>query len=289
MVASRLYVSSNLKVKFLYNIICNQTFNSAAIPTDFAKAVESAKKINSWIETITNGKIRNMVASESLTKYVKIVLVNAIYFKENWKYQFDPKLTTLKDFNTADGTTQANFMQMKANLKFGALTIKGETNIAVELPYQSDTDNVSMFLITPMDQSSTDTSGIVENINLTQIVSCLKMNEIILEIPKFKIEFESQLEDVLAKMGITRIFSATSSQLTEMFISSDRDQQLVVDQIKHKAFIEIDESGTEAAAATIVNTRSMPIPITFNRPFVFIIAKNDEIPLFIGQVKDPKV
>jgi serpin B len=282
-------VSIDEKVKLQYNILCNRTFNSVGISVDFSKNVEAANKINTWIETFTSGKIKYMISSESLAQGTKMIIANAIYFKDNWKYQFDPTLTTSKDFTTPGGkSVTANFMSIKTTLNFGILAIKSTRNIVVELPYKSSTDNVSMFFIMPMDQSSTDiseTESKLDSTNLTEIVKSLRPMEIIVEIPKFKIGYEILLQSELKKMGISRIFSKDTAELTKMLANTQ--QLLYVDDVKHKAFIEIDEAGTEAAAATVVMTRSATLSFTFNHPFMFIIAKNGAIPLFMGHVNDP--
>ena len=278
--------------------------HTESLQTDFGDAKSAADLINGWVEERTREKIKNMLSEESLQS-ATLVLANALYFKGKWAYKFDKRKTERQDFSvTEEKKVKADFMWMKAHLPvafFKELTIIG-------MPYAGD--RFTLYLVAPRASVNTyafnygDDSKRIDPLlaDIEQLVidkssefnaalnlDRLHKQEVELTLPRFKIELSMNLRDKLVKLGLENMFEAGKADLSG--INGGKD--LFVSDVVHKAFIEVNERGTEAAAASavIVTNRSMPPPpikAIFDKPFLFVL--KDEvtgIPLFQGRVADP--
>lgn len=186
-------------VKPSFNDVATKSFASEAQSLDFAENVQSAATINGWVEDNTNNKIKDLIKADSLDADTRMVLVNAIYFKGFWTYQFDPKNTFKAPFylNEKD-TVDVDFMKIKKHFKYGSLQDLDAT--AIELPYK-DSD-ISMLIILPNSKTGLSAlEGKLNTIDLSEISSKLYSQEVNVEIPKFKIEFDITLNDPLKKVS----------------------------------------------------------------------------------------
>jgi serpin B len=189
---------NNYSVKKSFNEVATKSFASEAQSLDFAQNEQSAATINKWVEDNTNNKIKDLISKDSLDASTTMVLVNAIYFKGFWTYQFDPKHTFKAPFylNEQD-TVEVDFMKVKKHFKYGALPELDAT--AIELPYK-DSD-ISMLIILPNSKTGLSAlEGKLNTFDLGEVCSKLYSQEVNVELPKFKIEFDIELNEPLKKV-----------------------------------------------------------------------------------------
>ncbi len=263
-------------------ISTNQNYFDAAVEElDFSDP--GAKDIiNGWIEDKTNDKIQDML--DYIPSSAVMYLVNAIYFNAKWKYQFDPEATLPGNFHKSDGSvSQAEFM--KVNGAFNLLA--GENFSAVELPYGDST--FSMVVMLPAWNSTLDelVDGLDEE-SWESLLSVPLVQNVQIEIPKFKYGFKSLLNDPLIKLGLGVAFGggADFSRITP-------GGGIYISRVIHQTFIDVQEEGTEAAAATIVEMKETAAPgggnfFKADRPFLYLIKENSTSAiLFMGKVEEP--
>uniref|UniRef100_A0A915ALB5 Serpin domain-containing protein n=1 Tax=Parascaris univalens TaxID=6257 RepID=A0A915ALB5_PARUN len=279
--ANRLYVQEHLDILQSFKYVIKEKFDGQLQEVDFAKSTETAKIINEWVEAKTNAKIRNLISSDMLTVATTLALVNAIYFKGDWATKFDVHRTTKKQFHVAENQNrEIEMMTVTQNF----LYTEDETMQVLGLPYKNDV--VSMFVFLPKKKfglAEVEKSLTGEKL-IALINSVGKDNKIIVELPKFKLESKFELKTTLEQLGIHDAFTSSAN------FSDISVKPLFISHVIHQAFIETNEEGTEAAAATaILMSRSMrpsaptlPIKFIADHPFIFAIVKNNHI-LFIGR------
>lgn len=198
-IANKIYTMKGYSVKQSFRDVATKSFNSDAQDLDFKDNTKSAGIINSWVEEQTNNKIKDLVAPDSLDGDTRMVLVNAIYFKGFWTYQFDPKATYRAPFFLNDkDSVEVDFMRVKKHFKYGAIEKLEAT--AVELPYK-DSD-ISMLIILPNDRNGLSAlESKLHTIDLAEISSRMHSQEVNVELPKFKIEFDIELNEPLQKVA----------------------------------------------------------------------------------------
>ena len=216
----------------------------------------------------------------------RVVLVNAIYFDANWKTQFDSSKTTPAPFTKLDGTTvNAPLMNLS---KVNAPVALAPTYAAIDIPYAGG--QTSMLVIMPNGGQFASVEASLGGDFLAQVVASLQAQDVALSLPKFTLNGASvSLRPALESLGMVDAFDPAKADLTPMATS---DQPLHVDDVVHQAYVRVDESGTEAAAATGVSTGVNAIvevqPLVVNRPFFFVLR---DVPtgavLFVGRVMDP--
>lgn len=253
---------------------------------DFISQYEPVRKeINRWVEDQTKNKIKNLLAEGTLNPDTRMVLVNAIYFKADWLTKFDAKDTNDAPFHLLDGTeTQVKMMSNGLhNLPF----VKGDGYQAVELPYASGT--AAMTLLVPDEGQFADFESMLDAAKLNEILNSMQPASIQLGLPKFEFTSEFSLPNQLSALGMTDAFDPDLADFSGM--TGNRD--LFISDVIHKAFVAVDEKGTEAAAATVVIMQLAGAPmfenvLTIDRPFIFIIRDtvSGQI-LFMGRVTNP--
>jgi serpin B len=262
-------------------------FGGKVTNLDFAGASEQSRQtINKWVEDQTNNKIKDLIPPGLLNAYTRLVLTNAIYFKGTWVKQFDEKDTREEDFTTSSGkTTKVPMMRLTGdNAKFKY----GETDEiqVLEMPYSGD--ELSMLIILP---KAEDLAGVEESLSLEVLAGWQDMlyeQRVDIFIPKFKFETKYFIAENLKEMGMPTAFGSTAD-----FSGMDGTKALFIQNVVHQAFVEVNEEGTEAAAATGVVmgiTSARPITPVFraDHPFIFMIINNSTGNiLFMGRVSDP--
>jgi len=216
----------------------------------------------------------------------KMVLVNAIYFKADWAVKFDPNSTRNAPFHLLDGSkTQVEMMGKTIN---GIPYTKGNGFQAIELAYQGDT--ATMEIIVPDEGNFVAFEAELDSAKLNEILTQMQSTSVELGLPKFNFTSEFKLSDQLSQLGMPNAFDENRADFSGM--TGGRD--VYIDNVIHKAFVTVDEKGTEAAAATavvIAPTSIEPvetITLIINRPFIFVIRdKPSGQILFIGRVLDP--
>ncbi|MCK5215547.1 MAG: serpin family protein [Candidatus Omnitrophica bacterium] len=255
---------------------------------DFVTQTEAARRtINIRVEDETQQKIKELIKPGMLSRLTTLVLCNAIYFKGDWLSQFDKKKTQDADFYISKNEIiKVPIMSQKSKFKFKDFNDFS----AIELPYEGDDLSMIVFLPAKVD-------GLAElERNLTNDNVKIWIDEltgsygakILVNLPKFKITCESELSEILGGMGMRNAFSLPPADFSGM--TGKRD--LFISKVIHKAFVDVNEEGTEAAAATAVVMETLAIsrPLIFraDHPFVFLIRENTTGSiLFIGRIVDP--
>ena len=243
--------------------------------------LKGARPINDWADKNTNGKIKEIVEEKDLIN-ARLVLTNAIYFKGDWLTSFNQKETKKDKFRATENKTIDVDMMFQANeMNY----FEDDQNQVIELPYKGET--MAMTFIVPKEGNSI--LNLANNINnklLAYYNSNLSRHAVKMYIPKFSFTSEFHLEKVLSKMGMPDAFHPIKADFTGM------SSGLSISKVIHKAFIEVNEKGSEAAAVTavIMREKSAPKEIVFkaDRPFMIVITeKQTGSILFIGSVLNP--
>jgi serpin B len=241
---------------------------------------ESRQTINRWVKDQTQEKIKNLLPQGAVNSLTRLVLTNAIYFKGDWKYQFDTDLTEEAPFQvTADKQLSVPMMHQLGLFNYGAFP---EFRM-LEMPYSGEDLSLLTLLPNSVDGlAELEASLTVET--LDQCIDQLWRAEVSVALPKFEITGEFALKDVLASMGMPQAFSPQAD-----FSGMTGSQELFISFVRHKAFMSVSEEGTEAAAATGIGM-ALGIPREFyaDHPFLFLIRDNaTESILFLGRVTEP--
>jgi serpin B len=251
---------------------------------DFITETEKSRlAINDWVSKQTEGRIKDLIPPGAIDALTRLVLTNAIYFNAAWEHPFDEKMTADGPFYLLEGG-QVSVPMMKQTESFGYT--EGEGYQAVELQY--DGGELSMVILLPASGNFEDFEKTLNAQQVDAIISDLRHIEVALTMPRFEFDSEFSLKDTLAGMGMPIAFSSNAdfSGMTGM-------HELSISDVMHKAFVAVDEAGTEAAAATavIVGLTAVPEPtveVTVDRPFIFLIRDIETgAVLFVGRVLNP--
>jgi serine protease inhibitor len=269
-----------------------QDFYGAPIESlNFANATEASGKINAWVAKQTQNQIKNLLSPEDLDCNTRLVLTNAIYFKGNWLNQFESGKTKNEPFTLASGEKQQMPM-MSQSQKFGYA--KFENLQVLEMPYQGN--KLSLVILLPANPDGLPKlEGTLTADNLQKWLS-FSQREVRVYVPKFTFEQGFNLKDVLSQMGMADAFSNQPGVADFSGISNK--ENLFVSDVIHKAFVEVYEEGTKAAAATAVTmctTGPCPSPLPpsppifrADHPFLFLIRERESGTIvFMGRFADP--
>ena len=250
---------------------------------NFTEAPENSRvTINDWVAQQTEDKIKDLIPSGAIDNLTRLVLTNAIYFNAAWLHPFDERSTADGDFHLLTGSS-IKVPMMRQTESFGYAKNTGYQ--AVELLY--DGSEISMVILLP-DKDNFDPFEKSLNAELvSQVSKNLSRNRIELTMPPFEFEAQFKLGAMLQKMGMSDAFNP---QLAD-FSGMDGGKDLSISDAFHKAFVLVNENGTEAAAATgvVIGVTSLPPRVAVDRPFIFLIrdiATNTT--LFVGRVIDPR-
>jgi serpin B len=256
---------------------------------DFKGATEAARlTINRWVEQKTQDKIKDLLQPGTLAPSTRLVLTNAIYFKGDWQTQFDKAQTRDEDFYPSQlQTKQVAFMHRADSFSY----FDGGTFQVLEIPYKSK--ELSLIVLLPKDRSglpALEQSLTASNTQqwLSQLV---QRDKVIVALPKFKSTQQFELGATLGAMGMAQAFSGSAD-----FSGMTGKRDFAISEVIHKAYIDVNEEGTEAAAATAVGFRALAMrgpveqPPVFraDHPFIFLIRDNRSSSiLFMGRMADP--
>ncbi|XP_049948182.1 serpin B6-like [Schistocerca serialis cubense] len=261
-------------------------FLSGAQELDFSRSEEARSHINKWVEDQTRQKIRNLVQPGVLNSDTIAVIGNAIYFKGDWATKFDKRSTALMPFRSAS-TTDVQMMFVKAKFRYTELQVPHSQILL--LPYKGNRFSMMVVLPTEVD-GLFDVEKQLADANLFDIADQTFKQMVHVYLPKFKLEYEKELEESLQTLEMRSMFDVNKANFSGI---SDKEH-LVVNQVLHKAFIEVSEEGTEAAAATavtIVTYSAWNAPTVFkaDHPFTFFILDEEaRTVLFAGRYASPK-
>jgi len=262
----------------------NTTYFDAIVRALDFNADNAADIINAWINEKTNGKIEEII-DKPIDTLTVMFLINAIYFKGTWTYEFDEENTTDDIFYLPDGSeTQCKMMNHKNDHNY----FENEQFQAIDLLYGDADFSMTIFLPKPgIDIDSLITR--LNNENWNSWISSFSTQEVNLYLPKFKMEYEISLNNVLCALGMSIAFDPYQADFTNI----NSNGNLYISKVKHKTFVKVNEEGTEAAAVTSVEigltSIGSGITMYINRPFVFAIRENHSgTILFIGKIVEPE-
>ncbi|MCK5476129.1 MAG: serpin family protein [Candidatus Pacebacteria bacterium] len=266
-------------------------YGGKTINLNFITETETSRLIiNDWIEDRTNDKIKDLIPMGALDSRTRLVLTNAIYFKGTWVLQFDKKDTKDESFKTDLGQTiKVPMMKLIGdNAKFNYAEVD-KTQI-LELPYEGE--DLSMLLVLPKEDNFKRLERLISAEKLFDWRGALKKQRVDVYIPKFKFETKYFMAETLKEMGISDAFVFGSANFSRM----DGTRNLYISDVIHQAFVEVNEEGTEAAAATAVimtwgsvgGEKAITPVFRADHPFIFVIQQKETGNiLFIGRVSNP--
>jgi serpin B len=284
-VANALWTQEGIEFNQGFLDTLSANYNAGLKLVDFSNPETARQAINLWVAAQTNEKIKELIPQGVLNELTRLVITNAVYFKGAWQNPFDSNRTTNEPFFLLDGSEQT--VEMMRNSYTGAGLVS-ERYQAVKLPYQGG--NYAMAVIMPNGDFAEFEQSLDEDA-LKQILSEFNgiFGQVNLGLPKFKSEKSFNLGDQLKALGIQKAFDAQAADFTGI---SDK-MDLYITDVLHKAYIDVNEEGTEAAAATAIaiGTTSMPADswdITFDHPFIYVIYETTtNAVVFMGRVVAP--
>ncbi len=268
-----------------YLDVLAQNYGAGLRLLDFIQAPEESRAtINKWVSDQTEDKIKDLIPPGKITDLTRLILVNAIYFNAAWASPFSKELTKEESFYLADGGVVTVPMMAQTNY-FGYS--EGDDYQAVELRYGGW--KLSMVVLLPQTGRFSDFEKSFSVNRLNAMLNNIKGINVRLKLPRFSYSgYSFSLKDVFSGMGMALAFSNYAD-----FSGMDGTRKLRIDDVVHKAFVAVDEAGTEAAAATAViigvtGIPQEPVTMTVNRPFIFLIRDVETgAILFIGRIMNP--
>jgi serine protease inhibitor len=299
----------------------------AAFPVDFVHDAEGVRqRINGWVEERTRNRIKNLIPPKAVDEYTRLVLTNAIYFKGEWADPFDSRLTKDEPFFAAGGKkvpVPLMHAQGVKSVRYAAFNGDGtpfdtplrigfsdndekfypdrKGFVALEIPYKGD--ELSMVVLVPRAEGGLQSlEKLLTAANLQTWTTRLQQRAVNVFLPRYKLETDYEMGPLLQSLGMVRAFvdprEPNGAQFDGMSLSRNPANKLYITKVLHKAFVEVNEKGTEAAAATAVimarptsapATRPFVPTVRADRPFVFLIRdRKTGCMLFLGRVTDPK-
>ncbi|CAD5210486.1 unnamed protein product [Bursaphelenchus okinawaensis] len=281
--ANKLFIKNGYDLKEGFKKTMEEYFGSEYEELDFNNTVESVGTINKYVEDNTNGKIKDLLEASSISDLTKLVVVNALYFKSAWVKKFNKDLTKDKNFFVKEDTAKTVKMMHQRD-RF--IYYDNDEYQLLGLPYAGN--GVFLYIVLPQEKFGLD--DLLKSLDgkkLSQIVGKRHKVEVKVDLPRFKINTKSKLNEAMKNIGLEKGFGQ-DPEFTEI-----AEERLKIDQLLHQVFIETNEEGSEAAAATgaVVNLLSaMPMedPPTFiaDHPFLFLVATKYNDILFSGVIRD---
>jgi serine protease inhibitor len=277
--ANSIWYRSTFNVEDNFLNVLRQSFKAEVSGLNFNDP-GAKDKVNNWASQQTNGKIKKVI--DEIKPNDVLFLMNALYFKGNWKVQFDPKNTNDAPFYLADDREKTvKMMRVKDTFKVAQRT----DYVAVQLPYASGQFNLTVLI--PTEQSSVDKviNGL-SNTAWNDLQADMHDQKVSVGLPRFTLDYEIKLNEILKSMGMSQAFT-DAAQLGKINPTAD----LLVSFVKQNTYLGIDEKGTEAAAVTSIGvelTSVGPDPYVCDRPFVLLVSeKTSKTILFMGRIMNP--
>ena len=283
-IANALWPQKGYRLVRKFTSLLKKNYGVRVKALDFADGETARAKINQWVDKATESRIQDLVGPGVLDSLTRLVLVNAIYFKGTWEQTFKPALTSEEPFNPITGEA----VMVKMMHQTGTFCYSETEDLQViELPYAGR--DLSMLILLP--KTVDGLSRVEESLtpgNLERWTSSLEKTEVRVWLPSFEIAFPFRLDDALISMGMVDAFTGQAD-----FSGMEKSRELYLGAVLHKAFVAVNEEGTEAAAATavVMQTKSisfMSVDFRADHPFLFMIRENSTGSiLFIGRLAHP--
>ena len=288
-VANRLWGQQDFHFLPAFLAVTKADFGADLGQLDFKQADAARQTINDWIAQQTDDKIQNLLAPGVLDADTRLVLTNAIYFKARWTHEFGKRATTDEAFHvTATEQVVVPTMHQTHRLRY----VAAEGVQVLELPYAQD-GSLSMLVLLPNKiDGLADLEKRLTSENVQKWSHGLQPRPVKVDLPRFKMTSQFSLADVLGSLGMPLAFSGKAD-----FSKMSSDERLAISAVIHKAFVDVNEEGTEAAAATAVAMKALalpplpekPVEFRADHPFVLIIRDNrTESILFLGRLVNPR-
>ena len=277
--------------------VLSENYGAGVRPMDFMTMPEESRlTINDWVADRTEDRIKDLIPQGVINEFTRLVLTNAVYFNAKWRYTFDESSTLMRPFHLLDGGEVHVQMMMSEPEFFGYA--KGEGYQAVDLPYVGGA--LSMTILLPDEGRFREFEKSINAVRVGRILEDIEGQLVELTMPRFEFESQFMLVETLEKMGMPNAFDDRTSDFSGMdgtsCLAGDVPCLLISDVI-HKAFVSVDEEGTEAAAVTaglfFLNTAGVYEPqlirVTVDRPFIFLIRdRATNTILFVGRMEKPE-
>ncbi|XP_017482543.1 PREDICTED: alaserpin-like [Rhagoletis zephyria] len=258
-----------------------RSFASDIEAINFAMSYRSAASINEWIAQKTQNIITELVTPSEFDEQTQAILVSAIHFKAKWAKPFSAEDTEQQNFHvTPSRTLPVDMMYSDDTYSYGEFPDLDAR--ALEMKYENSKMSMLVLLPNKLDGLAAMERRL-QRIDLNKLTSLMKMESVTVRMPKFRVDFEWDFQEPLKELGVTRLFTK-SAELNGFF----HNQQVGVSQLRHKAFLHVNEAGSEAAAASFIKLIPLSLPnrvirFTVDRPFVFAIRSSEAV-FFIGHV-----
>ncbi|XP_032847912.2 serpin B10 [Tyto alba] len=286
---NQLYGEKSLPFSKEYLQLAKKYYNAEPQSVDFLGAADEIRReINSNVEHQTEGKIQNLLPSGSIDSLTRLVLINVLYFKGNWATKFEAEATRQRPFRINMHTTKPVPMMYLSD-KFNWTYVESVQTNVLELPYVNN--DLSMFILLPSDITGLqklERELTFENLSAWTSPELMEKIKMEVYLPRFTLEEKYDLKSTLSRMGIEDAFTEGQADFTGMSENGD----LVLSQVFHKCYLEVNEEGTKAAAASSASlaSRSLGAAIIFvaDHPFLFFIRHNKtKSILFLGRLSSP--
>jgi serpin B len=276
-----------------YTSTAERYYSANTTNLDFkTRPEESRITINNWVENKTEDRIKDLIPAGSIDPMTRLVVTNAIYFKGNWVKQFDKNMTEDTDFRTAPGKTVQVPMMQRTDEDAVYLYAENNDLQMLSMPYENTTGKkLSMIVLLPKRDNLTAAEASLSTDTLSALQQSAVSRRVMVYYPKFTLKTSYSLPDALGAMGMPTAFTRNAD-----FSGMDGTKNLYISDVIHQAFVDVNEEGTEAAAATAVIMKMAaapgnpePVPVfRADHPFVFLI-QDDETGaiLFMGRVVNP--
>ncbi|XP_060098430.1 neuroserpin [Heteronotia binoei] len=290
--ANSLYVQNGYHISDKFLQLMKKYFKAEVENVDFSQNLAVASQINRWVENHTNNMIKDFVSARDFSALTHLALLNAVYFKGNWKSQFRPENTRTFSFTKDDESeVQIPMMYQQGEFYYGEFSDgsneAGGIYQVLEIPYEGD--EISMMIVLSRQEVPLVTlEPLVKAQLIEEWATSVKKQKVEVYLPRFTIEQEIDMKDVLKGLGITEVFSP-SADLTGM---SD-NKELYLSKAIHKAFLEVNEEGSEAAASSgmiAISRMAVLYPqVIVDHPFFFVVRnRRSGTIFFIGRVMHPE-
>jgi len=286
--ANSLWVQAGYALLPAFTELVTKRYAAEAAELDFRSDPDAAAdEINEWVKGKTEKRITGLIPPGSLTPDTRLVLANAVHFIGKWHHQFGKSLTQPGSFTRLDGEqVEAQMMHQETDLDYA----EGDTWQAVSLPYELG--GCDMVIVLPRAGRFAEVEEMLTGPGFSSLVGKIKSRKVRLTMPRFTFTCPYRLNDTLIALGMGSAFGDTAD-----FSGMSSEPGLFITEVRHKAFVRVDEEGTEAAAATEVGMAGAappmpkpeePVEFTADRPFVFLIRdRHSGAVLFVGRVMDP--
>jgi serpin B len=291
-IANALWVETTHPLLPGYLAVAEDYYGANAENMDFINAPDASRlTINRWVEEQTEELIKDLIPAGAINSLTRLVITNAIYFKGTWVLQFDENLTSESEFTTLQGDTVTVDMMQRTDEDARYHYTETDTLQILKMPYEhGDTKSLSMLALLPKTNDIGAAEDALGTDDLADAIDGMEEEQVQVYFPKFTLECDYLLTDTLPAMGMPTAFGPGAD-----FSGLDGTRELFISDVIHKAYVEVNEEGTEAAAATAVvfakgvAVEEEPVPVfRADHPFIFMIVDDDNgNVLFMGRFAEP--